>query len=85
MTRPGFDTSPLLDTEFNKASIQYIRGVAPERLTEDQGDLSPELLVHSVKRIHKTPTPNMLLVAFQKTQLPQKQILEVWDAMWASA
>lgn len=82
--RKGFDISPILNREFNKATTEYIKGVAPERLNEDP-EAIPELLIHTVKRIHRVPTASMLLAATQATQLPAKQIIEVWDAMWEKA
>lgn len=84
MTRKGFDTSPLLDQKFEQASREYIKGVDPRALQEEPETL-PELLIHTVKRIHRAPTATMMLAAVQKTQLSQKLILDVWEAMWERA
>lgn len=80
-TRPGFDTSPLLDQEFNKAEKEWVKGLE----TVQPQDEIPELLIHTIKRINKTPTNAMLLAAEQLTGLSEKQILDVWHAMWSRA
>jgi len=81
--RKGFDTSPLLDQAFNRAERDFIKGIAPEKL--DDPETIPELLVHTVKRIHKTPTALMITHAVESTGLNQKQVVDVWNAMWERA
>lgn len=82
--RKGFDTSPLLNRQFDVAEREYIKGIAPDKVNEDPENI-PELLIHSLKRIHKAPTQRMMLAAQKKTGLTQQQILDVWNEMWESA
>lgn len=81
MSRPGFDTSPLLSREFDKAEREYVKHL--EHATDPADET--ELLIHTVKRIHKTPTAGMLLAAEQASGLHSDKVLEVWNAMWAKA
>jgi hypothetical protein len=83
MARPGFDTSPLLDREFQKAEREHVKGIAPDR--DESAETVPELLIHTVKRIHKNPTPIMMVFAAQQSGLDPVVIGKVWDAMWAKA
>lgn len=75
MTRPGFDTSPLLRAEVNKAILQM-----------SSDELHSESLVHhNIKTINKTPSSLMILKAKHFTGLSEQQIRDVWDQMWEFA
>jgi hypothetical protein len=81
MIRRGFDTSPLLNLDFAKSEIEMLKTVAPESLDGHETDL----LIHTVKRIHKNPTASMIVFATQQSGADEKQVLAVWNAMWAKA
>lgn len=79
MARPGFDTSPLLDNEFNKASVEYLKSikapVAPDEST-------PDLLSNTIKRLNVEPTARQIVFTMQKTGFTEEQIREIWSCMW---
>lgn len=81
--RPGFDISPLLNQEFGKVERDYVKAYQPDPAEDPEA--IPQLLIHTLKRIHKSPSQLMILEATRATGLSVKQVTDVWTAMWERA